>query len=529
MNAAFQIICEESCTKLRLTPATDNGRSIDVSGLIDYLNFNRIEFQLPEINQVIHTFTEETIITLNDKHSHPIRESVVTEISEDGMTCIGKFTPPSDNGEKMNRAEIFNDLKHRGITYGIDEKAIDLFIAQRNYMEEFVIARGIEPVQGENAYIEYMFNTDLKARPTLLEDGSVDFFNLNIINHCNTGDLLARLHREIPGEFGYDVTGKKLKPADIRKMVLKFGRNVDISEDKTEIYAACSGHVSLVEGRVFVSDLMQVENVDPSTGNIEYEGNVQINGNVMTNFAVFAKGNVEVRGVVEGAEIVAGGNITIARGMNGMGRGKLKAGGNVVAQFIENSSVEAQGYVEAGSIMHSTVLAGTEVHVNGKKGFISGGKVSAATLIDVRILGSDMGTDTVVEIGVSPTAKRRHRELGGLIDANNKTINRAIPILEAARDKYNSGIRLSEDQKDNIRGLSKVVRDKVSEIKSYTKELEDLSQIMSDEKNACVSVHDTVYPGTKIVISDVSKIIKDSMSYCRFIKDRGDVRVIGMN
>ena len=38
------------------------------------------------------------------------------------------------------------------------------------------------------------------------------------------------------------------------------------------------GHVSLVEGKVFVSDVLTVENVDSSTGNIEYDGNVQVNG-----------------------------------------------------------------------------------------------------------------------------------------------------------------------------------------------------------------------------------------------------------
>ena len=529
MNASFQVICEESCTKLRLTPATDGGASFSLTTVIEYLNFNRIDYDVSEVNQAMNTLLEEKIIKLNDKHTHPIRESVVTEISEDNMTAYARFMPPSNNGDVMDRAEIMNDLKHRNIVYGIDDVAIDLFLAQRNYLEEMVIARGSDPIQGENAYIEYMFNTDLKARPTLLEDGSVDFFNLNIINHCNTGDLLARLHREVPGVFGYDVTGKKIKPAEIRRLVLKFGRNVTLSDDKNEIYAACSGHVSLVDGRVFVSDLMEVENVDPSTGNIEYEGNVQVDGNVMTNFSIYAKGNVEVRGVVEGAEIVAGGNITIARGMNGMNRGKLKAGGNIIAQFIENASAEAQGYIEAGSIMHSDVMAGTEIHVNGKKGFISGGKVSASTLIDVKILGSDMGTDTVVEIGVSPTAKRRHRDLGGLIEANTKTINRAIPILEAARDKSLNGIELSSDQKENIRGLSKMIREKMLETRKLTQELEELTGLIGEEKNACVSVHDTVYPGTKIVISDVSKIIKDSMSYCRFVKDRGDVRVMGMN
>ena len=75
-----------------------------------------------------------------------------------------------------------------------------------------------------------------------------------------------------------------------------------------------------MEDSVFVSDVLIVENVDNSTGNIEYEGNVQVNGNVCTNFRVKAQGNVEVNGVVEGAYIEAGENIIIARGMNGMGK-----------------------------------------------------------------------------------------------------------------------------------------------------------------------------------------------------------------
>lgn len=529
MNATFQVLCKKDGTYLKLIPATDDGESLDVGSLIDYLNYNRIDFQLPEVNQATLGLTEERVITLNNTAMLPIRECLITDVSEDHMECLAKFMPPSDNGEHMDKDEILNDLKMRGIVHGIDFEAINNLLIDRKYMEPFVIARGTEPVQGKNAYIEYMFNTDLKARPTLLEDGSVDFFNLNIINHCEEGDLLARLHREVPGVYGYDVTGQKIKPADIRKMVLKFGRNIRLSEDKNEIFATCSGHVNLVDGRVFVSNVMQVENVNPSTGNIEYDGNVQINGNVATNFTVKAKGNVEVRGVVEGAEIEAGGNITIAHGMNGMSRGKLKAGGNIIAQFIENSTVEAAGYVEAGSIMHSEVLAGTEIHVNGKRGFISGGHVSATTLIDVKILGSDMGTDTVVEIGVSPTAKRRHKELGDLIDANNRTIARAIPILEAARDKAEAGIVLSEDQLNNIKNLSGMVKEKMKELHAFQTELEDLDTIIADEKRASVTVHDVVYPGTKIVITDVSKIIKDPVRYCRFIKDRGDVRSVGMN
>ena len=112
----------------------------------------------------------------------------------------------------------------------------------------------------------------------------------------------------------------------MKRTTLRFGHNITLSEDRKTLTADVDGHVMLVEGKVFVSNVLEVENVDISTGNIEYEGSVKVNGNVCTNFSVKAKGNIEVSGVVEGACLEADGNIIIARGMNGMARGCL---GNV--------------------------------------------------------------------------------------------------------------------------------------------------------------------------------------------------------
>ncbi len=529
MDASFQLICDEKGAKLKLFPATDGGAPIEISDLVDYLNFSKIEFLVPDVSKAVADLTEETTLELNTNPTPPIAESLKIEFTEDNMTCIGRFLPPSAGGAVNEYDDIAAALKNQGVVFGIRDDAIKGFISNRKYFCDVVLAEGKEPVQGQDAVIEYFFNTDLRARPTLKDDGSVDFFNLNIINHVSEGDLLARLTREVPGKYGQSVKGEKTKPRDVRKRVLKFGRNIRLSEDKNEIYSTCDGHVTLVDGRVFVSNVMQVENVDPATGNIEYEGNVQVNGNVATNFSIKARGNVEVRGVVEGAEIEAGGNITIARGMNGMSRGVLKAGGNVIAQFIENSTVEAAGYVEAGSIMHSQVFAGTEVHVGGKRGFISGGKVAATTLVEAKILGSDMGTDTIVEIGISPTIKRRHKELEEIIDGNNKAIGRAIPILEAARDKISAGVEMSPEQIDNIKGLAAIVKAKKKEQHDNYAELEDIKALLADEKKAAVVVKDTVYPGVKVAISDVSKIIKEPVKYCRFVKERGDVKMVGMN
>lgn len=528
MNAYFQIIAGAHDTRLTLYPPTENGQAFSMNDLIQYLNYHKIEYQLPDLNKVVSTYTEETTVLLNENVMLPIREEMFLDVKENHMHAIAKFLPPSKGGGVLDKQEILGDLKHKGIVSGIKNDVIESFLKNHNYLEEIEIASGQEPRQGKDASIEYFFVTDKKARPTLLEDGSVDFFHLNIINHCNAGDLLARLHREDPGDDGTDIMGSRIKPHEVRRMMLKFGRNIEMSEDKLELYAQASGHVTLVDDRVFVSTLMEVENVDTSTGDIEYDGNVQVNGNVCSNFKVRAGGNVEVRGVVEGAEIVAGGNITIARGMNGMGKGKIKANGNIIAQFLENATVEAEGYVETGSMLHSEVSAGTEIHVNGRRGFISGGHVSATSTVEVKTLGSEMGTSTVIEIGISPGVKKRYKEVKDQLAEDEKIMNRAIPILEAARGKLEEGIEISEEQAQTIRGLAVIVKEKRTAMAAARKEEEELKSLIEIEKQAQVIVHGTVYPGTKIVISDVSKIVKDSMTYCRFIKSQGDVRMIGI-
>ena len=529
MNAYYQVINEDNATKLKFYPPTDGGKAtVDVQLLMDYLNFHKIPFQAKDLSVATAAIKEETIVTLNNQRSMPVPEDFRIEVADGNMQAICWFVPPSNDGKSLKKGDILDEIRNKKVIFGVDEEVIDAYLEKPRYLENIVVAIGQEPRHGTDARIEYFFNTDLKVRPTLNEDGSVDFFNLNIINHCEAGELLARLHPEDRGDAGSDVYGNKISPRSVKHDILRFNKNVRQSDDKLELYAIESGHVTLVEGRVFVSNLMEVENVDNSTGNIEYDGNVQVNGNVCSNFKINATGNVEVRGVVEGAVIEAGGNITIAKGMNGMSKGILRAKGNIIAKFLENSTVESNGYVEAGSIMHCNVMAGTEVHVNGKKGFISGGHVAATSLIEVKTLGSEMGTDTVVEVGVSPVVRKRHKDLNDQIVTDMKIIERAVPILEAARDKYQAGKELSDSQIENVKELAEVIKSKRVTLAQAQEELFELDQLLSEEKPAQVVVQKIVYSGTKIIISDVSKIVKESMQYCRFIRFKGDVKMVGM-
>lgn len=202
----------------------------------------------------------------------------------------------------------------------------------------------------------------------------------------------------------------------------------------------------LVSGEVFVDDLLELENVDVSTGDIEYDGSILIRGNVFSGYSVKATGDIEIKGVVEGAMVESEGNISIARGMNGMSKGRLKARGHVVSKYLENAQVFAGGYVAAEAILHSQIYAGSEIEVTGRKGFITGGKVMASKRIAVKTLGSAMGASTVVTVGVNPELKMRQAELLKQMQELRKQIANIEPVLRAVIQKKQLNISVSDAQ-----------------------------------------------------------------------------------
>ncbi|MCR5654325.1 MAG: FapA family protein [Lachnospiraceae bacterium] len=526
MNGYFQLINANGMTSVRLVPPTDGGMALNVNELTDYLSLKNVKIDnLAGFYQAFSAASAETVIPVTGRQSYPQQEMLSVTISDDHMTATARFYPPSNDGELLKDAdEIIQDLKFRKVIVGIDEQAIKSFLANRRYCEDIVVARGIAPVHGTDASIEYFFNTNLSVRPTRNEDGSVDFFHLNTINHCKEGDLLARLTKEVEGKLGQSVTGDPIRPRQIKRLSLKYGNNIDINEEKTELRSKVNGHVSLVTEKVFVSDVYEVENVGTATGNVESEGSVVVNGNVLSGFAVHAKGNVEVRGVVEGAEIVSDGDIIVARGINGMGKGILKAGGRVIMKYAENATIIAGDYVESESILHSNVSAGTEVRVEGKKGFIAGGIVRATEKITCKTLGSEMGADTVVEVGMDPQQKKIYQELQKEIGEIQKNLANIEPILANATARLRRGEKFKPEQVKYIQSLSEANKQQSARMEEVKAQLRGLDEKMRGEGNACVIVTGDAYQGSKIAIGDVSMVLRKSMAYTRFIKDKGDIR-----
>lgn len=528
MNAYFQIVSNGDKCGIKLFPATDGGEGIRQDEIFEYLSVKNMSYDVKGLVAAFTNLTEPVVFPTTTEMLHKDGEYVRMSVAPDSMSVTVRIIPPFQGGEQMSKQEFLREFTARGISFGVDDAAVDEFLKNRQYCTDAVLAKGLPVKQGKDAYIEYFFNTDPKVRPTLNEDGSVDFFHLNTINHCRKGDVLAKLHQAEMGENGRNVKGEYIRPREVKIANLKYGHNITLSEDKTELISDVDGHVNLVEGKVFVSNVFEVENVDNSVGNIDYDGNVCVNGNVCENFSIKAHGNIEVKGVVEGAMLEADGDIIIARGMNGMHKGVLKAGGNIISKFLENAQVRAEGYVESESILHSTVIAGSDIKVTGKKGFISGGRCCASVSIEVKNLGSNMGADTVVEVGMDAGVKQSIQELQKEVAEINKTLASVRPVLEGAKQKLQSGVKLSTDQLLQLQKLAQINKEKSERLEVCMEELSKCQNAGDVDTQGQVIVTGDVFPGTKICIGDVSMVVKSAMKYCRFIKEAGDVKMVAI-
>ncbi|MCR4586192.1 MAG: FapA family protein [Lachnospiraceae bacterium] len=528
MNGYFQLIVNGNATFMKVFPATGGGEPASLQEAMNYLAYKKIPYDIKMLGQYFNGGDYSKPVILNRETMLPVAESCIINCDPDFMGATARFYPASNGGRELDKEGIMSECRLNKITYGADEEVIESYLKDKKYCTDYRIAKGTPVLEGKDAYITYFFNTDNKIRPALNEDGTVDFHNLNLVNHCKEGELLAELTPEVKGTPGKDIRGNEIRPRDVKRAQLSYGLNIQLSEDRLRLTSKVNGHVNLTGGRVFVSDVMEVVNVDNSTGDIEYESAVLIQGNVNSGFSVRTKGDIEVRGTVEGAILEAGGNIVLQRGINGMGKGRLKAGGNIIAKFMENCTAEAGGYIETNSILHSTVSAGTDINVMSKKGFITGGSVTALSTIRVKTLGSTMGADTSVTVGVNPQVLTRIGQLNKEVTETEKNLKTMLPVLDAAKKRLAAGEKFSAEKIKQIQLLAQTVKQAQEVIANSGEELQTLKNTIDEGQSAAVEVKGEVFPGVVINISDVSMIIKESYKYCRFIKDKGDVRMAAL-
>lgn len=191
MNGYFRLMHEEGKTGIQMIPPTEGGDAVSVNDVTEYLAMKDIVYDKNLLYKAIAASAEKKMAVLLERRTTlPERECYKFTMTPDNMRAYVRFYAPSVGGEQMTADELIKDLEIRGIRHGVLTDAIrECFAKRRDYCKDILVAQGTEPVHGTDAYIEYYFNTDRKAKPALKEDGSVDFFQLNVVQHCDKGNV----------------------------------------------------------------------------------------------------------------------------------------------------------------------------------------------------------------------------------------------------------------------------------------------------------------------------------------------------
>lgn len=449
---------------------------------------------------------------------HNTKYSYKIDITKDRMEAY--ITIKEDlNGEMLNQEKVLNIIKGYNINYGINYDNIMNLCNEHIVGKRYLVAQGIKPVNGKDGKIDFFVDLDKNFEPKVLDDGRVDYKDLQIFKNVKKDQILAKKTKPEIGKDGKNIFGEVIKAKDGRDVKLPIGKNTYIKDDS--LYSSIDGHITKKNVGIDVTPLIEVKDVDTSTGNIKTFASLKIYKNISSGFTIESEGDIEIYGVVEGSTIVAKGNIIIHRGIQGNGKAKITSGGNIISKYIQNCDIVAEGDITCEAIIYSNVKSNRSVKLIGNKGLIVGSVVIATKEIHAINVGSKMYAQTELKVGISPEKRKRKEEIIKKIKENKKSIddlNKIILYLEK------NGI--PEDKKNiyekSLLSLSKLNFDN----KQLYEEYEELNLITKDETYGIIKVLDTVYPGTKITIDDVSQKIKEPIKYVTFIKDEADIKIL---
>ncbi|WP_161626884.1 FapA family protein [Desulfospira joergensenii] len=550
----------------------------------------RREISLPQETPVPDPGKEKESVKKEDgKKSLPetlLEPEIITggiklQVSGDMMAAFLTKTP--EFNEDVTVGEIKDALFEREIVFGlVKDDLIQGFINSSGFKtQSFRVARGIKPVEGKDAKIEFFFNTDYLQAGGLDSEGNIDFKQRGDVPHVEEGTVLAEKTPCVEARHGQNIYGNQVATETGTNHPLKFGKGAKLSEDGLKVLAAVTGFPKYsLSGNVYVhQEYTTGGDVDYETGHIDYDGNVNVKGCIKSGFQV--KGN-DIQSIeLDGGKVEADGNLTVT---GGIVEGKVYAKGDVNAKFVRKSEIVCMGNVIVSKeIVDSTIIcSGSLILENGK---IISSVATAKMGVFARHVGSETASPCRIKVGHDAFVERELKKInvqideikGKIKDCNNKKevmlqenkelqleitrlahiqdrsqleqeeiggkiaslegksgLGNTIEELRQQMDELKKNADTAEKDLDNCFDRTESVENGIEVLEKKIKELEDLEEEKKLEKknliqwtkenksNPVVRVEGALQPGTHIQGSQSEIKVKNLIRHARIAETKED-------
>ena len=516
---------------LKVSPPTADGTRIEDMKALEkkLIEAGLKHYDSNLAKEILHEQKGEYVKIADWDPSKSVYNAKITyTITEDNMQAYITVSKPNNGGREIDLQDAKELLENSGIVFGVKEDNISKLLEEGTFNVPILAAEGLYPKIGQNAKIEYLVKVNKDVIPKYIdEDESMDYKDLSIVENVSEGQKLAHKVPATEGEHGINVLGTKIEAKDGKDLDLKdiLGDNVVIDGDY--IVAGINGQVLLKGKLLSVEPVFEVSgDVGPETGNINFIGSVLVKGSVSDNFSIKAEGNIEVNGTVGKCDLEAKGDIIVKLGIQGNENSFVRAGGDVIAKFIQFSNVEsANNVIVTEAILNSNIDSDNRIILTGKRASASGGVLRALYEVNGKVLGSPSGTKTTIETGVSPAKRRSIAAMDKEkeeLDAAIEEIERNIKSLEQA-----AKVRKLDDEKtEQLQSLKEQLEQANSRREEIVLEREALLQQMEIEKvESTISAGKEALAGVKLIIGSAEFDIRQTYKAVTFYENKGLIQI----
>ena len=467
------------------------------------------EFDIPE-EEDIQEEEEESVLA---KGSY-------MKVDEDEMAAWLYLMPPEE-GTVYTKDDLISYLNQHGVIEGLHQSNLSAMIKKKVYNREILVAKGREIQDGANGYFEYLFTPEEYGVPKIRDDGSVDYTNINALQNVKAGEKVAIYHQAIQSIDGCTVLGNILPGKLYHDLPPMRGKGI-IREDEF-YYAQSDGKIEVKDGKIDIQNVHEISgDVDMIIGKVEFFGDIIIYGNVEEGVIVRAGRNIEIHGSTSLANLYAGGDIILSRGIQGGNKAKVSARGNVYADFIEHTTVEAGGSVQANIIMNSNINAKQKVIATGKKGSIIGGYVNAIKGVEATNAGNVAEIKTIIHCGYEA---QTHEQL---LDIRRRETDLKVKISElvetmsgALREKRMKGVQTPEATEKRLAEWDKLKDEYFTELDKIENERTGLEEMVEMSKGTEIKIDGNIYRGVVICINAEQMMIERNTCFMKYNAERG--------